>query len=215
MIVSNNLLPAIIRVMKGAPSQYLTPVKPLLPYRWNPSRQEFEILSIFPLWWWKLVGIIYLTAIILQLAFGKIIQTPVAFWEDVLRFSLILLQMGIYGMSCIYHTFYSRNVCYFFNNLVQFDNHYISSSQQYKWRANGSKVMLLISYLMYASGVAINTMIPFVSVMFPKSPFSYWASLYILHTDYCPSVLLSFRVHELCCNNPCVHAQLLLLAICN
>lgn len=186
MIVSTNLVPVLVRIIKGAPSHFLLPVKTPLPYSWNYNHRKFEVVSTYPFWWWKLVCFVYTCAVISNLAFGGINSDNVVFWESVLRYSLILLQISCASCFCSFHRFYAPDVCHFFNNLIRFEARHSLASQRYKWRSKESRLIRCLSYILYVSGPMVNVMSPLVSVIIPTSPFNVWASLYTLYIHYYP-----------------------------
>lgn len=97
MIITTNLLPNILRVLKGSPSRSLIPVTRPLPYSWNPKQNKFQVLSTYSSWWWLVVCCVYFSGIIFQALAGKIKTSEVAIGEDVMRIHFSLMYIVVAG----------------------------------------------------------------------------------------------------------------------
>lgn len=130
MIISTNLLPAILRVVQGATTGSLIPISFPFPYRWNPIEKKFYVSKSYPSYWWIVVLCVCSTVPVSQTIFRNVSATEPALWEVIHRahISIACLLVGIYFVA--FHKFQSPAVCEYLNKLMGFEKRHVPTCDQ-------------------------------------------------------------------------------------
>lgn len=191
MIISTNLAQTILLIFQGVTTRSLIPISMPFPYRWNSLQNNFYVSNSYPSWWWKVVGIIHITAAFLQAIFQKITPDKSALWELILRAYFISLSVLLTTCFTAFHKFQAPSVCEYLNKLIQFEKRHVHASQHKKWQNLETKLISFLALSFDLSVRALNVLIPIITVILPKSPWNSYSSLYVLVKPSIPTTPLT------------------------
>ncbi len=121
MFLATNSIHGIERMFAGVSSRYCFPFAFPFPYKWDKNKQIFSVNPKFRIWW-IIPFSIYMIASALQIVL-KFVKHDMEKWETNVStyFTLTYANMAIYFTR--FHHIYANDVCYFLNQVVQYEKH--------------------------------------------------------------------------------------------